>query len=35
MLEGNENGIDKDEFSLVLLRFLLENEEIPIGEVLK
>ncbi|KGX85877.1 heteromeric transposase endonuclease subunit TnsA [Pontibacillus litoralis] len=35
MLEGNENGIDKDELSLVLLRFLLENEELPIGEVLK
>ncbi|RDW18776.1 TnsA endonuclease N-terminal domain-containing protein [Oceanobacillus chungangensis] len=35
MLEGSEGELDKDELSLVMLRLLLENGELPIREVLK
>lgn len=35
MLQGSEGQLDKDGLSIIMLRFLLENDEIPIKEVLK
>ncbi|WP_162800259.1 TnsA endonuclease C-terminal domain-containing protein [Oceanobacillus zhaokaii] len=35
LLEGAEGKLDKESLSVVMLRFLLENDELPIREVLK
>lgn len=35
MLVGSEGELDKDELSVVMLRFLLENDEHQIKEVLR
>ena len=35
LLEGSEGELDKEQLSLVLLRYLLENDELPLKQVLK
>lgn len=35
LLEGSEGHLNKDELSMLLFRFLLENGELPLKEVLK
>lgn len=35
LLEGGEGQLDKDSLSVVMLRVLLENDELPLREVLK
>ncbi|MEC5424276.1 TnsA endonuclease N-terminal domain-containing protein [Virgibacillus sp. C22-A2] len=35
LLEGREGNLDKNELSIIMLRFLLDNDELPLKEVLK
>ncbi|WP_077318152.1 TnsA endonuclease N-terminal domain-containing protein [Virgibacillus proomii] len=35
MLEGSEGKLNKEELSVILLRYLLENDELPLKELLK
>ncbi|USK60400.1 TnsA endonuclease N-terminal domain-containing protein [Peribacillus asahii] len=35
LLEGSEGDLDKERLSITLLRYLLENDEVPLKEILK